>query len=76
MKPKSVTYAKLKNLGNYENERIEITLEVEDGEKAADVLEIAKVFVLKQFGEFPTNDDFENAEQLLKLKELDNKYSI
>lgn len=36
--------------GNYENAKIEIELEVEEGEKAADVFEAAKAFVENRIG--------------------------
>ena len=50
MKAKQVTYEKVKS-ANFNNEKIGIVMEVEDGEKAEDVLEKAKLFVKKQFGE-------------------------
>lgn len=45
MKALKVTYSRLVSKGNYENAKIEIELEVEDGEKAADVFEAAKKWV-------------------------------
>jgi len=45
MKAESITYSRLISKGNYENAKIEITLQVEDGEKAADVYEAAITFV-------------------------------
>ncbi len=36
---------------NFNNEKIGIVLQVEDGEKAGDVLRKAKLFVSEQFGE-------------------------
>ena len=45
MKAKSIIYSRLISKGNYENAKIEIELEVEEGEKAADVFEAAKAFV-------------------------------
>jgi hypothetical protein len=36
------------NLGNYESERIEITLQVEEGERAQAVLDAARRFVAGQ----------------------------
>jgi hypothetical protein len=48
MKAKQITYSRLISKGNYENEKIEICLEVEDGEKAVDVYNAAKEFVEKR----------------------------
>lgn len=48
MKALKVSYSRLVSKGNYENAKIEIELEVEDGEKAADVLAAAKAFVEKR----------------------------
>ena len=48
MKAKQITYSRLISKGNYENEKIEICLEVEEGEKAADVYNAAKAFVEKR----------------------------
>ena len=50
MKAKQITYEKVKSC-NFNNEKIGIVLEVEDGDRAEDVLEKAKLFVQKQFGE-------------------------
>ena len=45
MKANRIVYSRLISKGNYENAKIEIELEVEEGEKAADVFEAAKAFV-------------------------------
>lgn len=50
MKAKEITYGRVKSC-NFNNEKIEIVMEVEEGEKADDVLEKAKQFVAKRFGE-------------------------
>jgi hypothetical protein len=48
MKALTITYQRVFNLGNYESERIEITLQVEEGETAQQVLDAAKRFVARQ----------------------------
>lgn len=48
MKALKVTYSRLISKGNYENAKIEIELEIEQGEKAADVYEAAKTWVEKR----------------------------
>ena len=48
MKAKKITYSRLISKGNYENAKIEIEIEVEDGEKAAEVYEAAKSWVEKR----------------------------
>ena len=48
MKALKVTYSRLISKGNYENAKIEIEVEVEHGEKAADVYEAAKKWVEKR----------------------------
>lgn len=45
MKATKIYYQKCFNLGNYQNEVVGIELEIEEGEKAADVFEKAKQFV-------------------------------
>lgn len=52
---KTITYERLKSTG-YNHEKIGIVVEVQDGEKAADVLEKAKIFVKKQLDEIPEED--------------------
>ena len=37
MNPKTVTYQRIKNLGNYESERLEVTVEVDDDENHLEV---------------------------------------
>lgn len=48
MKALQITYERLFNLGNYSHEKISVTLEIEQGEKANDVLQKAKQFVEAQ----------------------------
>lgn len=48
LKIKSVTYSKLLNLGNYENERIEITVEVNPNSDGLQELKEAKKWVKNQ----------------------------
>ena len=50
MKALKVSYSRLISKGNYENAKIEIELEVEEGEKASDVFEAAKAFVENRIG--------------------------
>ncbi len=45
MKATKVIYSRLISKGNYENAKIEIELEVEEGERASDVFLKAKEFV-------------------------------
>ena len=45
MKAKKIYYKRLFSLGNYQNEEIGIEIEIEEGEKAMDVLQKAKLFV-------------------------------
>ena len=48
MKAVKVTYSRLISKGNYENAKIEIELQIEEGEKASEVFEKAKEFVEKR----------------------------
>lgn len=50
MRALTVTFEKLVTGGNYNNTKIGVTLEVSEGEKAQDVLNLAKQFVESQFG--------------------------
>lgn len=45
MKATRIIYSRLISKGNFENAKIEIELQVEDGEKASDVFEYAKKWV-------------------------------
>lgn len=45
MKAKHVIYSRLISKGNYENEKIEVCIEVEEGERLKDVFDAAKKFV-------------------------------
>ena len=42
------TYGRVKNLGNYETERMEITCTVDEKEDAAELFKLARGFVRKQ----------------------------
>lgn len=69
MKAKKIIYEKLFNLGNYSHEKISIELEVEDGEKAAGVLQKAKEFVEKNRSENTEVENYERAKRILEDKD-------
>ena len=67
MKATKVIYSRLISLGNYENTKIEIELEVEEGEKAIDVFNSAKDWVEQRIKEHRGgNIDLKWAENVLK----------
>ena len=68
MKAKKVIYSRLISLGNYENAKIEIELDVEAGEKASEVYEAAKAFVEKRIAV----EKLEAEELLAKVKVSDD----
>lgn len=69
MKAKQITYSRLISKGNYENEKIEICLEVEEGEKASDVYNAAKAFVEKRVAVAKLSDyTIQRAKQVLEDK--------
>jgi hypothetical protein len=57
MKALTITYQRVFNLGNYESERIEITLQIEEGETAQQVLDAAKRFVARQIAPPPKSGE-------------------
>lgn len=69
MKATKIYYKRLFSLGNYQNEEIGIEIEIEDGEKAIDVLQKAKQFVT---GLDPKNENerkYNDAVEILRNKE-------
>ena len=46
MRTKEVQYSRKFNLGNFETEDISVVLELEEGEKAADALKVARQLVM------------------------------
>lgn len=69
MKATKIYYKRLFSLGNYQNEEIGIEIEIEEGEKAKDVLQKAKLFVS---GLDPKNENerkYNEAIDILKYKE-------
>ena len=69
MKANKIFYKRLFNVGNYQNEEIGIELEIEEGEKAIDVVQKAKQFI-SQFD--PRNEHerkYNEALNIVKHKE-------
>ena len=58
MKAKVIRYERLKNTGNFSHQKLGIEIEVEPGEKAADVLEKAREFVDRGLGETGKPDEY------------------
>lgn len=69
MKAKKIIYEKLFNLGNYQHEKIGIEIEIEEGEKAKDVLEKAKQFVNQLDPENEKKKEYERSCEILKHKD-------
>jgi Ser-tRNA(Ala) deacylase AlaX len=69
MKALKVTYSRLISKGNYENAKIEIELEVQEGEKASEVFEAAKAFVEKRIAvEKMSSYTVESAQKVMQDK--------
>lgn len=69
MRALKVTYSRLVSKGNYENVKIEIELEVQEGEKASEVFEAAKAFVEKRVAvERMSNYTIESARKVMQDK--------
>lgn len=45
MKVKTVTYARLINMGSYEHERFELTIDLEEGETPSEAINRARAFI-------------------------------
>lgn len=61
----SVRYGRIKSLPNYENERMEVEVELKDGQTPEQGLIEAKKFVKNQLGLGPSDKDVKAARQLL-----------
>ena len=69
MKAKQITYGRLISKGNYENEKIEICLEAEEGEKASEVYNAAKQFIEKRIALAKLSEyTIQSAKKVLKDK--------
>lgn len=77
MKAKTIRYERLQNLGDYQHEKIAVELEVEEGEKAVDVLEKAKQFVTASLGNDVTKTALEiRKDELLRILNSSEDYTI
>ena len=65
MRPTLVRYEKLKNLGNYENEKVGVEVQVDDGESPKEAVERARKFVEKQLKGKDDNYEIEQARRVV-----------
>lgn len=65
MKAKQIYYKKLFSLGGYENEEIGVTIEIEEGETAAEVIKTAREYVKELV-------DKESEEKRVKAEHITN----
>lgn len=69
MKAKRIVYSRLISKGNYENLKIELELEAENGEKASDVYNAAKEWVEKRIAVEKTSEyTIQRAKEVLEDK--------
>lgn len=72
MKARKIYYKRLFSLGNYQNEEIGIEIEIEEGEKANDVLQKAKEFVIGLDPSRENERKYNDAIAILKDKDAYN----
>jgi hypothetical protein len=65
----TVTYERVHNLGNFENERVGIEIQLDEGEKADEALRLARVFVNR--GLRPVLDESDDTELEIIASQLD-----
>lgn len=58
---RAVRYGRLLNLGNYENERVEVEILPDEGQSPAEALEEARAWVNAQLGLDVSEADYESA---------------
>lgn len=65
MKATCISYSRVFTLGNYENEKISIEVELEDGDKAADALDKARKWVnMRSLGKAIINE-YDSAKRIV-----------
>lgn len=69
MRATKVLYERVHNLGNYENERIGIEIQLDEGEKADEALRLARVFVNRSLR--PVMDETDETELEIMASQLD-----
>jgi hypothetical protein len=65
MKVESVTYKRLTNLGNYENETVAVSVLVEDGDSPQAALEAARAFVDRNLSNREHEAQLERAREII-----------
>lgn len=66
MRTCEVRFERVKNLGNYESERVGVSVEVDDGDDPVECLHNARRFVNRQLGLGPTDDQVAEARRILE----------
>jgi hypothetical protein len=69
MRATKILYERVHNLGNYENERVGIEIELDEGEKADEALRLARIFVNR--GLNPVMDENDQTELQIVASQLD-----
>jgi hypothetical protein len=69
MRATKITYERVHNLGNFENERVGIEIELDEGEKADEALRLARIFVNR--GLHPVMDENDQTELEIVASQLD-----
>ena len=65
MRVSKVSYSRLKNLGNFQHEKVEVELELSEGDNPEDAMKACKGFVNSQLGLLPSKDQVEQAKKIV-----------
>jgi chromosome segregation ATPase len=76
MKFQAITYQRIKNLGNYESERIEISAELEDGDDKDEAMAQLRSWVGRQLSLRAEVQDLRDQKRDLRLKLEETKSTI
>lgn len=72
IKASKVTVSRLKaGPKQYENERIEVTLDVPGDRTASEAVAVGRAFIAKQFGETPKDEEVAQARAVLAAAAID-----
>jgi len=72
MKATKIYYKRLFNLGNFQNEEIGIEIQIEEGEKAIDVLQKAKLFISNLDPKNENERKYNESIDIVRQKEIYN----
>ncbi len=66
MRVSKISYSRLKNIGNFQHEKVDVEIELQKGDDPTEAMKACKGFVNKELGYLPSQEQVDSAKKIIE----------